>query len=118
MKRHSMDAVSLVFGLFFVGLGGAYLVGYGVTEVVIRFWPVALIALGLAIFLTPRRTRQAAPAAAPAAAPEAVPGSAPAGSPPAGPASLPGEQAPASAAPPAPPVSQAAPPPPSAGPSA
>ncbi|HVL50509.1 MAG TPA: hypothetical protein VM754_03265 [Actinomycetota bacterium] len=114
MKRHSMDAVSLVFGLFFVGLGGAYLVGYGVTEVVVRFWPAALIALGLAILLTPRRTRQAAPAAAPAA----VPGSAPAGSPSVSPAAPPGEQAPASPAPPAPSASQAAPPPPSAGPPA
>lgn len=56
MKRHPLDAVSMVFGLLFVGLGSLYLSGNEVDDLVIRFWPAALVVLGLAILFSARRS--------------------------------------------------------------
>lgn len=63
MKRHPLDAVSLVFGLLFFGIGGLHLSGVQVDGAVLRFWPAALVVLGLAILLSARRDDTAEPSA-------------------------------------------------------
>ncbi len=55
MRRHSFDAVSLVFGVVFAGLGIMYLTGNEVDELFSRFWPAVLVVLGLAMLFTARR---------------------------------------------------------------
>ena len=51
MKRHELDAVSLLFGSAFFLLGGVFLVGGTAVPGlhVGRLWPIPLIALGLVI---------------------------------------------------------------------
>lgn len=61
MKRHPLDAVSLVFGVLFAGLGTLYLAGLAVNDLVTRFWPAALVVLGLAILFSSRRADEPAP---------------------------------------------------------
>ena len=79
MRRHSLDAVSLVFGVIFTGLGALYLTGIEVDELVFRFWPWALVVLGLAMLLTGRREdREALAAPVPPARPAATTTTAPA----------------------------------------
>jgi hypothetical protein len=68
MKRHSFDAVSLVFGLLFAAIGALYLAGnVDVADLVARFWPAALVLLGLAMLFSTRRTEEAPVAPLPAA---------------------------------------------------
>lgn len=55
MKRHSLDALSLVFGLLFLGLGVALFSGRDVADLVIQFWPGALVLAGLALLFSSRR---------------------------------------------------------------
>lgn len=55
MKRHSLDAVSLIFGLLFAGLGLAWFMGRNVADLVIQFWPGALVLAGLALLFSSRR---------------------------------------------------------------
>lgn len=69
MRRHSLDAVSLVFGVIFAGLGVLYLTGTEVDELVLRFWPAALVVLGLAMLLTGRREDREMPPDGSASAP-------------------------------------------------
>ena len=77
MKRHSFDAVSLVFGLLFAAIGALYLAGnVDVADLVARFWPAALVLLGLAMLFSTRRTEELPAAPLPAAwtaPPSAVP---------------------------------------------
>ncbi len=57
MKRHEFDPISAVFGLLFVILGLRFLTGE-VTLAELDFnwlWPVAAVALGLALLFTARR---------------------------------------------------------------
>lgn len=70
MKAHSFDAVSLVFGVIFAGIGAMFLTGSDVGDLVARFWPGAVVLLGLAMLFTARRADEAEPL--PAAAPVAV----------------------------------------------
>lgn len=54
MKRHSLNPLSLVFGLLFTGLGLVFLVSdANLTDLSARwFWPLPAIALGLVIAAT------------------------------------------------------------------
>ncbi|HEX2052374.1 MAG TPA: hypothetical protein VHJ78_01430 [Actinomycetota bacterium] len=67
MRRHSFDAVSLVFGALFAAIGILYLSGREVGDLVARFWPAALVILGLAILFTARREDREAGMVPPAA---------------------------------------------------
>jgi hypothetical protein len=68
MRRHPFDAVSLVFGLVFAGIGVMYLVGgIDVADLVTRFWPAALVMLGLAMLFSARRPDEVAVAPPPPA---------------------------------------------------
>lgn len=59
MKRHSFDPLSLVFGLLFAAIGALYLAGnVDVADLVARFWPAALVLLGLAMLFSTRRTEE------------------------------------------------------------
>ena len=61
MKRHPLDPVSLVFGLLFAGLGGAFLLArIDIATTGLRWvWPLPLLALGaLLIALGARRTSE------------------------------------------------------------
>jgi hypothetical protein len=59
MKRHSFDPLSLVFGMLFAAIGALYLAGnVDVADLVARFWPAALVLLGLAMLFSTRRTEQ------------------------------------------------------------
>ena len=51
MKRHRFDPVSFIWGVFFVGFGLAFLTDAVAPSVVgLRaFWPLAVVAFGLAI---------------------------------------------------------------------
>lgn len=61
MRRHPFDAVSLVFGLVFAGIGVLYLIGgIDVADLVTRFWPAALVLLGLAMLFSARRQDEVA----------------------------------------------------------
>ncbi|MEX0789473.1 MAG: hypothetical protein WD178_01715 [Actinomycetota bacterium] len=71
MKAHSFDAVSLVFGMVFAGIGALFLTGNDVGDLVARFWPAAVVLLGLAMLFTARRADAADPL--PSAAPAAWP---------------------------------------------
>jgi hypothetical protein len=62
MRSHQFDAVSLVFGVIFAGIGSLFLMGYDVGDLVTRFWPAAVVLLGLAMLFSARRDE--APAAA------------------------------------------------------
>ncbi|HEX2150188.1 MAG TPA: hypothetical protein VHI31_08475 [Actinomycetota bacterium] len=118
MKPHPFDAVSLAFGVIFAGIGALYLTGNDVGDLVTRFWPGAVVLLGLAMLFSARRDEPeplpaplpgrpaswAAPAAAsapppPVAAPEspAVASAAEAGAPKAA-ESIPDSEAPTRAA--------------------
>ncbi|HYN98035.1 MAG TPA: hypothetical protein VEU28_00015 [Actinomycetota bacterium] len=55
MKPHPFDAVSLAFGVIFSGIGALYLTGNDVGELVTRFWPGAVVLLGLAMLFSARR---------------------------------------------------------------
>lgn len=55
MKPHPFDAVSLAFGVIFAGIGALYLTGNDVGELVARFWPGAVVLLGLAMLFSARR---------------------------------------------------------------
>lgn len=55
MKRHDFDGASFVFGLFFLVMALVALVaGAGLFEVIRTVWPVALVALGLAMLFSSR----------------------------------------------------------------
>ena len=56
MTRHSLDAVSLVSGLFFAAVGVLFLTGIDVSDLASRFWPAALIVVGLALAFSTRST--------------------------------------------------------------
>jgi hypothetical protein len=59
MKRHSIDPLSLVFGLLFAGLGLAFVIArVDITNTDLRWvWPLPLIVLGgLMIALGARRS--------------------------------------------------------------
>ena len=58
MKRHPLDAVSLVFGVLFAAAGVLSLTGIDVGELASRFWPAALIVLGLALVFTARNAAE------------------------------------------------------------
>jgi hypothetical protein len=75
MKRHRFDPVSFIWGVFFAALGVVF--AADVVEPTVAglrsFWPLAGVALGLAILSTIRREpREAAGPAAPGPAPRAV----------------------------------------------
>ncbi len=72
MNRHPLDAVSLVFGAIFSGIGALFLAGYQTWEMVSRFWPAGVILLGLAMFFSARRHDEAAPTPPVREAPEAT----------------------------------------------
>jgi hypothetical protein len=57
MKRHSLDPISFVFGLFFLALGGAFLTGSATLVGINRgwIWPLVAVMLGLALALSGRR---------------------------------------------------------------
>ena len=66
MKRHRFDPVSFIWGVFFAALGVVF--AADVVEPTVAglrsFWPLAGVALGLAILSTIRRDpREAGPAA-------------------------------------------------------
>jgi hypothetical protein len=61
MRRHSVDWISLLFGIAFAGLGVLFLSGGDAAD--IRFewlWPLVVIALGIAI-ATAARSRPGEP---------------------------------------------------------
>lgn len=60
MKQHPLDAVSLVCGVIFAGIGALYLSGYEVGDMVTRFWPAGVILLGLAMLFSARRPEEVA----------------------------------------------------------
>lgn len=60
MNRHPLDAVSLLFGVIFSGIGALFFTGYGIGEVVTTFWPAGVILLGLAMLFSARRRDEAA----------------------------------------------------------
>ncbi len=59
MQPHRLDVLSLVAGLLFVAIGGAYLLG-GASVLnwlaVLRAWPLLLVAAGIAVLLGVRRS--------------------------------------------------------------
>jgi hypothetical protein len=55
MKSHPFDAVSMVFGVIFAGIGALFLMGNDVGDLVTRFWPAAVVMLGLAMLFSARR---------------------------------------------------------------
>lgn len=55
MKSHPLDALSLVFGTIFAGIGVLYLTGNEVGDLVSQFWPGAVVLLGLAMLFSARR---------------------------------------------------------------
>jgi hypothetical protein len=61
MKRHRFDPVSFIWGLFFTGFGIAFLTDSIEPSLVgLRaFWPLAGVALGLAILSSIRREPEA-----------------------------------------------------------
>jgi hypothetical protein len=71
MRSHQFDAVSLVFGVIFAGIGSLFLMGNDVGDLVTRFWPAAVVLLGLAMLFSARRDE--APAAAIPPRPQAWP---------------------------------------------
>jgi hypothetical protein len=77
MKAHSFDAVSLVFGVIFAGIGALFLTGNDVGDLVARFWPGAVVLLGLAMLFSAKRADEADPLPAAAPAPAVTPASAP-----------------------------------------
>lgn len=79
MKRHRFDPVSLIWGLFFTALGVLFATdAVEPTVAGLRsFWPLAGVALGLAILSSIRREPRPEPrAAAPGPAPSG-PGASP-----------------------------------------
>jgi hypothetical protein len=74
MKPHPLDALSLVFGVIFAGIGILYLTGNEVGDLVSQFWPGAVVLLGLAMLFSARRPDPEADAASPARWPDPVPG--------------------------------------------
>lgn len=57
MYRHRMDAVSLVFGLLYAGIGVSLVAGsfnFGVAAI----WPVLLVLAGLALLASALRGRR------------------------------------------------------------
>ena len=73
MKAHSFDAVSLVFGAIFAGIGALFLTGNDVGDLVARFWPGAVVLLGLAMLFTAKRADEADPLPAAAPGPAVTP---------------------------------------------
>lgn len=55
MRSHPFDAVSMVFGAIFAGIGSLFLMGNDVGDLVTRFWPAAVVLLGLAMLFSARR---------------------------------------------------------------
>ncbi len=55
MKSHPFDAVSMAFGVIFAGIGSLFLMGNDVGDLVTRFWPAAVVLLGLAMLFSARR---------------------------------------------------------------
>jgi hypothetical protein len=55
MRSHPFDAVSMVFGVIFAGIGALFLMGNDVGDLVTRFWPAAVVLLGLAMLFSARR---------------------------------------------------------------
>lgn len=55
MRSHPFDAVSMVFGVIFAGIGSLFLMGNDVGTLVTRFWPAAVVLLGLAMLFSARR---------------------------------------------------------------
>jgi hypothetical protein len=55
MRSHQFDAVSMVFGVIFAGIGSLFLMGNDVGDLVTRFWPAAVVLLGLAMLFSARR---------------------------------------------------------------
>jgi hypothetical protein len=74
MKRHRFDPVSFIWGLFFTALGVVF--AADVVEPTVAglrsFWPLAGVALGLAILSTIRRDPREAGPAGPSPAPTSV----------------------------------------------
>ncbi len=71
MRSHPFDAVSMVFGVIFAGIGALFLMGNDVGDLVTRFWPAAVVLLGLAMLFSARRDE--APVAPAPAYPQAWP---------------------------------------------
>lgn len=71
MRSHPFDAVSMVFGVIFAGIGSLFLMGNDVGDLVTRFWPAAVVLLGLAMLFSARRDE--APVAAIPPRPQAWP---------------------------------------------
>lgn len=61
MKAHSFDAVSMVFGVVFAVIGALFLTGNDVGDLVARFWPAAVVLLGLAMLFTAKRADETNP---------------------------------------------------------
>ena len=52
MHPHRLDVLSLVAGLLFLGIGGAHLLGGALDWlVVLRVWPLLLVAAGIAVLV-------------------------------------------------------------------
>jgi hypothetical protein len=82
MKRHNLDSLSLVAGMIFALLGGAFLIPdepFGVPRALLNGvrwgWPLLLIAIGVAILWPkkPQTTESVPTDEAPAAALEEMP---------------------------------------------
>jgi hypothetical protein len=74
VKRHRFDPVSFIWGAFFVGFGLAFLTDAVEPSVMgLRaFWPLAVVAFGLAILSSVRRnpvTEDERPSSEPASEP-------------------------------------------------
>jgi hypothetical protein len=76
MRSHPFDAVSMVFGVVFAGIGSLFLMGNDVESLVTRFWPAAVVLLGLAMLFSARR--EEAPVAPDPTRPQAWPAPPPA----------------------------------------
>jgi hypothetical protein len=70
MKPHPLDALSLVLGTIFAGIGALYLTGNEVGDLVSRFWPAAVVLLGLAMLFSARRPEPVPDPPSPARDPE------------------------------------------------
>lgn len=59
MQPHRLDTVSLIAGVIFAGIGAAYLFGFNLASrwaLVARSWPLLLVAVGVVVLLSARRT--------------------------------------------------------------
>lgn len=59
MQPHRLDPISLIAGLVFAGIGATYLFGLNIATqwgLMARAWPLLLIAAGVVVLLSARRT--------------------------------------------------------------